>query len=263
MTSPLALAEAAAREAGALLLELARSPRAVEKKGAIDLVTDADRAAEKAILARVRAAFPDHAIMAEESGGAVRGLTWIVDPLDGTTNFAHGFPQWCVSIALADGEEPLVGVIFDPVKDELFAAERGRGATLNGRALRVSAARKLDDAILATGFPYDRRERADFYLPFYRAAVIATQGVRRAGAAALDLAWTACGRVDGYFEFGVRAWDVAAGSLLVREAGGRVSDMKGGPLLLDGRNIAVSNGAIHDELLAMIATAWPAPPRAS
>ncbi|HVO30907.1 MAG TPA: inositol monophosphatase family protein, partial [bacterium] len=177
--------------------------------------------------------------------------------LDGTTNFAHGHTQWCVSVAWAANGEVQTGVIFDPMRGEMFAASRGRGATLNGEAIRVSSVERLDDSLVATGFPYDRRERADFYMPFYKAAVVATQGVRRAGAAALDLAWTACGRHDAYFEFGIQPWDVAAGTLLVTEAGGRVSDLKGGPHALDGRNTLASNGRLHDETVRLLANAWP------
>lgn len=260
---PLAVAEAAARAAGALLRDGVGRALKIDRKGAIDLVTEMDRASEAVCLARIRAAFPGHAILAEESGaiaGSGTGAgepTWIVDPLDGTTNYAHGHPQWCVTIAFAVGGKVEAGVTFDPLRDELFAAEAGRGATLNGRTLRVSSVGTLNESMIATGFPYDRRERADFYMPFYRAAVVASQGVRRAGAAALDIAWVAAGRMDLYFEFGIRPWDVAAGELMVREAGGTVSDMKGGPHLLDGRNTLATNGRLHAESVAMLRAAWP------
>jgi myo-inositol-1(or 4)-monophosphatase len=252
------VAERAAREAGSALAAAFGGSFRVENKGAIDLVTEMDRIAEKIVLERIRAAFPRDAVMAEESGGALgSGNLWIVDPLDGTTNFAHGHPQFCVSIGFAIAGEPRCGVIYDPLRAEMFCAEKGRGATLNGKALRVSGVATLNESLVATGFPYDRRERADFYMPFYRAAVIATQGVRRAGAAALDLAWVACGRCDAYFEFGIKPWDVCAGSLLVTEAGGKMSDMRGGPHRLDAPHVLASNGLLHEETVGLIASAWP------
>ena len=260
--TPLAVAESIARAAGAMLRSGYGRAWTSEHKGAIDLVTEMDRAVEKEILARLSAAFPSHAVLAEESGGA--GLQeerlWIVDPLDGTTNFAHAHPQFCVSIAYAEKGEVKAGVVYDPLRDELFAASAGGGATLDGRRIRVSEAPTLDDALVATGFPYDRRERADFYMAFYREAVVRTQGVRRAGSAALDIAWVACGRLDAYFEFGIKPWDIGAGELLVREAGGTVTDMKGGEHRLDGANTLASNGVLHEPMLAMIATAWRSAP---
>lgn len=263
---PLEVAEAAARAAGAMLRENVGRALKVDRKGAIDLVTEMDRASEDLCLARIRAAFPGHAILAEESGSiagdadnaARGGPMWIVDPLDGTTNYAHGHPQWCVTIAFALDGKVEAGVTYDPLRDELFAAEAGRGATLNGKPIRVSSVATLDESMIATGFPYDRRERADFYMPFYKAAVVASQGVRRAGAAALDVAWVACGRMDLYFEFGIKPWDVATGELLVREAGGKVTDMKGGPHLLEGRNTLATNGRLHDASVALLRAAWPA-----
>lgn len=255
------LAERAAREAGAFLAHaFAKGGAKVEHKGAIDLVTDADRGAQEILLRRIRAAFPGDAVLAEEGETAAQpGLDapglWIVDPLDGTTNFAHGHPQWCVSVGWAARGVVQAGVIFDPLRDEMFVAERGRGATRNGVPIEVSKTATLDASLVATGFPYDRRERADYYMAFYRAAVVATQGVRRAGAAALDLAWTACGRHDAYFELGIKPWDVAAGTLLVAEAGGRVSDYAGGPHRLDGANTVATNDAVHEEVLALLAGA--------
>ena len=252
------VAERAAREAGRMLAAAFGGAVAFERKGAVDLVTAMDREAERIVVGRIRAAFPGDAIMAEESGGSLGAENlWIVDPLDGTTNFAHGHPQFCVSIGWAHRGVVHAGVIYDPTRDEMFVAETGRGATLNARAIRVSSTATLDESLLATGFPYDRRERADFYMPFYKAAVVRTQGVRRAGAAALDLAWVACGRCDAYFEFGIKPWDVAAGTLLVTEAGGRISDLRGGPHTLDGAQTLASNARIHDETLAMLRDAWP------
>ncbi len=261
----LAEAEAAARDAGRLLAgSFGRRDLRVELKGRIDLVTEMDRRAEETIVRRLRAARPGAAILAEESGtiegrgGASGGHgTWIVDPLDGTTNYAHGHPQWCVSIAYADGGRVLAGCVFDPLRDEMFAAAEGAGARLNGAPIRVSEIVAIEGSLLATGFPYDRRERADHYLSFYKAAMCAAQGVRRAGSAALDLAWTAAGRHDGFFEFKLKAWDIAAGELLVREAGGRVSDVSGGPLHLDGGETVATNGRLHDELLRLLRDAWP------
>lgn len=261
---PLEVAEKAARAAGAILLEgFGREGMEVERKGAVDLVTEMDRAAESEILERLRSAFPSHSMMAEESahaGGTAHEEAehlWIVDPLDGTTNYAHGHPQWAISIGYARAGRVVAGVVYDAARDELFAAADGKGATLNGKPIEVSRALTLDESLVATGFPYDRRERIDFYMPFYRAAVLSTQGVRRAGAAALDMAWVACGRLDAYFEFGIQPWDVAAGEILVREAGGMLSDMRGGEHRLQGRNTLASNGRVHDATLAMLARAWP------
>ena len=249
-------AELAARAAGRLLAENAGRSLRAEHKGAVDLVTEMDKASEALILERLRAAYPDAAVLAEEGGataGSAAGGSWIVDPLDGTTNYAHGHPQWCVSIAYEHGGVVRAGVVFDALRDETFAAAEGEGALLNGRPMRVSGVDTLDASLLATGFPYDRRERADFYMAYYKAAVVATQGVRRAGAAALDMAWVAAGRLDGYFELGIQAWDVAAGELLVREAGGTVTAFDGGPHVLTGRNTVATNGAIQDELVRMLA----------
>ncbi len=234
--------------------------KAVSKSNSIDLVTQADRQAQAALLRVVRGAYPRHAVLAEEGGlpvptqGAER---WIVDPLDGTTNFVHGFPQFCVSIAFERDGVIELGVILDAFHRECFVARRGRGARLNGRRIRVSGCRRLGNSLVGTGFPYDRRERAVFYLAFYEAFTRRTQGVRRAGAAALDLAWVGCGRLDGFWEFGLKAWDVAAGALVVKEAGGRVTGMEGGPLGLDEGKIVASNGLIHGELLKTISATMP------
>ena len=252
------VAERAARMAGTRLAEALGGRLVIERKSAVELVTEMDRAAERIILEQIRTAFPKDTVMAEESGGSLGADSlWIVDPLDGTTNFAHANPHYCVSIAWAWRGVVRAAAVFDPMRNEMFIAEEGRGATLNGLPIRVSSAATLNDSLIATGFPYDRRERADFYMPFYKAAVVSTQGVRRAGVAALDLAWVACGRCDAYFEFGIKAWDIAAGSLLVLEAGGKMSDMRGGPHALDGAETLASNGHIHDETLAMLRGAWP------
>lgn len=261
-------AEGAAREAGKLLARSAGRAQKVERKSelgvpppgahplarSIDLVTEMDRASELLLVERLRAAFPGTGVLAEEGGEiAGTGGRWIIDPLDGTTNYAHGHPQWCVTIAFERDDEVRAGVVFDALRDEMFAASQGEGAFLNGRPIRVSRVATLDDSLLATGFPYDRRERADFYMAYYKAAVVATQGVRRAGSAALDMAWVASGRLDGYFEHGIKAWDVAAGELLVREAGGTVTNFEGGPHVLTGQRTVATNGFVHAETLALLA----------
>ncbi|MCC6191480.1 MAG: inositol monophosphatase [Anaerolineales bacterium] len=253
MPDYLTLAIVAAREAGALLREGFGQATRVEHKGAIDLVTDYDRQAEALILARLRAAFPEHAINAEESGrtaGSAR--EWLVDPLDGTTNFAHGFPQFAVSLALTEHGRLTVGVVYDPLRDELFAARSGQGATLNGAAIRVSAVRSLDQALLTTGFPYDIRTNPRNNLAEFTRFQLRCQAVRRPGAAALDCAWVAAGRADGYWELRVSPWDVAAGALIAREAGGRVTSPAGGDDFLGQDAIVVSNGLIHAEMLAVL-----------
>ena len=223
------------------------------KSSAIDLVTDVDRACEAAILDVICSTFPDHAVLAEESGA--RGeheFLWLVDPLDGTTNFAHGYPQVAISVALRRGLQTVLGVVYDPIREELFVARRGGGAFLNDRPLRVSSTASLASSLLASGFPYDRREHAVFYLSFFKAFMLRTQGIRRAGSAALDLCWVAAGRVDGFWEWKLKPWDTAAGALLVEEAGGRVSDFRGGRFDVFGEQTLASNGWIHEEMLELI-----------
>lgn len=250
--NPLKTALAAAREAGALLLECVHAPLQIEEKAQrADLVTQADRASEAAIVARLRADFPDATILGEE-GGVRRGTSqerWIVDPLDGTTNFAHGYPLFCISIAYERDGELLAGVVYAPMMKELFAAERGAGATRNGQPMRVSSIPRVADAMLCTGFkPFDYQTNA----PYFERASHHAQAVRRDGAAALDLAYTAMGRFDGFWEFDLSPWDTAAGVLLVREAGGRVSALDGSQYDLAGRTVLASNGAIHGELSALL-----------
>jgi myo-inositol-1(or 4)-monophosphatase len=239
-----------ARDAGAILM----SHRGVrfELKGEYDLVTAADRASEKLVVEQLHARFPNHGIVAEEGGGAEMKseYRWFVDPLDGTTNFAHGFPMWNVTLALAYRDQVIAGVVFDPVREEMFTTERGSGAYLNGSRLQVAPAPILEDALVATGFP-SRRRHQNVNVHFYYQLAMITHGVRRAGSAALDLAYTACGRLDGFWEFGLNPWDMAAGTLLVEEAGGRVSGMRGEPLDLYGPYVFASNGHIHDETLAL------------
>ncbi len=252
-------AAAIAREAGAKLREYYAQGVETEYKGDVDLVTVADRAMEKLIRTRLGMAFPEHGIYGEE-GTRERldaQFRWYVDPLDGTTNFAHGFPQFAVSLGLEqrpagtapDADGTLVaGVIFDPMRDELFAAERGRGAQLNGRPIHISSAKELAEALLATGFP-SRKRHASPNIHFYQEFTLRSHGVRRAGSAALDLAYVACGRLDAFWEFNLNPWDTAAGILLVEEAGGRVSDYAGNKYRLASDEILASNGAIHQELI--------------
>jgi myo-inositol-1(or 4)-monophosphatase len=239
-----------AREAGQVLM--AHRGVAFELKGDYDLVTAADRASELLIIKRLREQFPDHGIVAEEGGRAEMQspLRWYVDPLDGTTNFAHGFPLWNVTLALARNEELICGVVFDPLNRELFAAEHGAGARLNGAPIRVSRASALNDALLATGFP-SRKRHQNVNIHFYYQAAMLTHGVRRGGSAAIDLAYTACGRLEGFWEFGLNPWDMAAGVLLVQEAGGRASGMKGEPFNLHGQYLLADNGLIHAETVAL------------
>jgi myo-inositol-1(or 4)-monophosphatase len=259
----------AARAAGRVHLAWLFKTSVTSKSNAIDLVTEADRESETAVIKVIRRAFPDHAILGEESGlsagqSAHRGGSdhgsdhrWIIDPLDGTTNFAHGYPQFCVSIGYERRGRIEFGVVYDAFRKECFVAQRGKGARLNGRPIHVSRTRTLADALLGTGFPYDRRERRRFYLCFWENFMTRSQGVRRAGAAALDLSYVACGRVDGFWEFGLKAWDVAAGSLIIEEAGGRVTNMDGSRLDLDGLRIVASNRPLHREILGVIAETFP------
>lgn len=256
---------AVAHEAGALVR--AAFPRTalanVGYKGAVNPVTETDLAAERLILDRLHAAFPTHRFYAEESGGdewrAPGPPIWLIDPLDGTVNFAHGFPYVGVSLALVVDGQPVVGVIYDPLRDETFAASLGNGATLNGEPIHVSSVEKLEHAFLATGFPYDRRTAPDNNTQRLDHFLRRSQGVRRAGAAVLDLSYVACGRLDGFWEIRLNPWDVAAGIVIVREAGGRVTDDKGGPDCVSGAFIVASNGRIHEEMLRVIREGDAAP----
>jgi myo-inositol-1(or 4)-monophosphatase len=247
-----------AREAGRVLAErFGSASLKVQHKGDIDLVTESDLAAERLIVGRIRNYYPRHDILAEESGTSAQEGTgqseykWIVDPLDGTTNYAHGYPCFCVSIALEEAGELVIGVIYDPTRDELFAAERGAGATLNGRRIRVSETSELNEALLCTGYPYDVRGRDDFARHFTN-FILNAQGVRRDGSAALDLAYVACGRFDGFWEEGLRPWDVAAGAVLIKEAGGYVSRYDNSPLDIYAPPIMASNGLIHEEMMRVL-----------
>lgn len=254
MASYLESATEIAREAGALLSHHFERRIGYELKGEYDLVTEADRASEQLVVDRLKSYFPSHAVLGEEGGlrEASSDYRWYVDPLDGTTNFAHGYPVFNVTLALEHAGEMVCGVIFDPVRREMFTAERGAGAFLNGRRIHVSAVPELGESLLATGFP-SRKRHENVNVHFFHQVSMTTHGIRRGGAAAIDLAYVACGRLDGFWEFGLNPWDMAAGLLLVVEAGGRVSDMKGGPAELRGRHIAVTNGRIHEPLLGLFA----------
>jgi myo-inositol-1(or 4)-monophosphatase len=247
--------EAIAREAGALVMSFFARHITIEYKGDVDLVTEADRASEKLIVERLRTRWPEHGIVAEEGTRTDAGADyrWYVDPLDGTTNFAHGYPVFCISIALARKDERLeAGVLYDPTRDEMFAAERGQGATLNGKPIHVSRTKMLAESLLGTGFPSHKRHKNP-NIHFYQQITLRSHGVRRAGSAALDLANVACGRYDGFWEFNLNPWDTAAGVLLVREAGGRVTRFDGSPFRLDSREVLASDGLIHDELMTNFA----------
>ncbi|HUZ48397.1 MAG TPA: inositol monophosphatase family protein [Candidatus Dormibacteraeota bacterium] len=252
---PLRLAIETAREAGAALLEAGRLPLDIRQKDRrADIVTSADRASEAIVIARIREAYPDAAILAEESGASPGSSDerWIIDPLDGTTNFAHGYPIYCVSIAYERAGELLAGAIYAPALDECFAAERGGGATLNGKPIRVSTIDAVGDAMVCTGFhPADYARNGAHFGAISQVA----QAVRRDGSAALDLAYVACGRFDGFWEFDLHAWDVAAGTLIVREAGGRVTQLGGATAALDASSILATNGRIHAGLDGELARA--------
>lgn len=245
----------AARAAGRLLHSELTGQRRISFKGSpTNLVTEMDARAEALIIERLRAAFPDDAILAEE-GGAQSGRSgrrWIIDPLDGTTNYAHGVPVFAVSIALEQAGAVLVGVVYDPNLEEVFVAERDRGATVNDTPLAVSATTTLNASLLATGFPYNIRDTESNNLAEYGAFSLRAQGVRRMGSAVIYLAYVAAGRLDGYWELRLGPWDVAAGSLLVQEAGGRITSLTGGPLDIDAPTLVASNGRIHDAMLGVL-----------
>ena len=239
-----------AREAGALVANMAERKIPFELKGDFDLVTAADRASEALIVERLQSHFPSHSILGEEGGrrDGQAEYCWYVDPVDGTTNFAHGFPAYNVTMAVEKSGELIAGVIFDPTRNEMFAAEKGGGAYLNGRRIHVSKAAAVNESLVATGFP-SRKRHENINIHFYYQLAMISHGVRRAGAAALDLAYVASGRLDGFWEFGLSPWDMAAGILLVEEAGGRCADMHGAPRLLSGKTLLANNGLIHEEML--------------
>jgi len=238
-----------ALEAGQILREEFERPPDIAYKGDVDLVTQADKRSERAIVAKISQYFPDHSISAEEGLGHVRSseFRWHVDPLDGTTNFAHKYPCFSVSIALAQNGSVLAGVVYNPISNELFAAASGQGATLNGQPISVSQVATLSTSLLCTGFPVHKR-RASNNIHYYYNFTLRSHGVRRDGSAALDLASVACGRFDGFWEFGLNAWDTAAGTLLVREAGGAISDFQGADYVLGGPVVLATNSRIHQEM---------------
>ncbi|MGB7068323.1 MAG: inositol monophosphatase family protein [Pyrinomonadaceae bacterium] len=244
-----------AREAGQILIE--KFGRiTVMKKGDINLVTEADLASEALIIERIRSYYPKHSILAEESGEAVvsggdTAWKWIIDPLDGTTNYAHGYPCFCVTIALEHKGAIVIGVTYDPTRDELFAAEKGRGSSLNNKPIRVSSTNNIGDSLIVTGFPYDFKQREHFarHLTNF---LLNSRGIRRDGSAAIDMAYVACGRFDGFWEEGLNPWDVAAGKLLIEEAGGYVTRYDGSLLNIYELPIVASNGLIHDSMLQIL-----------
>jgi len=245
----------AARKAGTIInragldLDLVR----VSTKGRADFVTEVDKAAEEAILEIISKAYPDHAILAEESGASGKSeYTWIIDPLDGTTNFIHGFPQYAVSIALRHREHITQAVVYDPTRNELFTATRGRGAFMNERRLRVSKRERLADCLIGTGFPFRALEHLDEYVQMFKNITETTAGIRRPGAAALDLAYVAAGRLDGFWEIGLSPWDMAAGGLLILEAGGLVSNFEGEPRFMEDGRIVCAPPKIFPQLLKLV-----------
>lgn len=240
-----------AREAGVLLMEYFHQHVKIEYKGEADLVTIADRKSEALILQHLRAQWPSHDVVGEEGARIETGsdYRWYIDPLDGTTNFAHGFPVFCISMALDYKGERVAGIVYDPTRPELFAAERGSGAFLNGERMHVSKTAKLAESLVATGFPSHKRHKNPNIF-FYHQITLKSHGVRRAGSAALDLASVAAGRFDGFWEFNLNPWDTAAGVLLVEEAGGKVSDFHGGEFQLNSRETVATNGIVHEALLS-------------
>lgn len=247
---------AAAARAGDILLQHRGKAHIVEKKGAIDLVTEADIASEKAITEIIRTTFPEHSIHAEESGIAnKRGpYTWIIDPLDGTTNYAHGLPEFSVSIAFAHEQDPVFGLVLNPVTRELFCGMRNHGAWLNGNPIHVSRTTRLRDALLVTGFPYDLPSVIDPVIARLKQCLLAAQGIRRLGSAALDLCYLACGRFDGFWEQNLAPWDTAAGVVIAREAGATISDFINEPYTLTKKEILATNGLIHEDMARLLRT---------
>jgi myo-inositol-1(or 4)-monophosphatase len=248
------LAIRAAREAGAILQDYAARGFRIEHKGRINLVTEADLASEHHIKELIHSHFPSHRILAEETGehGTGEECVWIIDPLDGTTNFSHGFPCYAVSIGVEQKGQSVLGVIYDPSREEIFVAERGAGATCNGERIRVSTIDSLEQALLVSGFPYDVRERMNDYLPAWRIFLERAQGVRRFGSASIDMACVAAGRVDGFWERGLHAWDVAAGWVIIEEAGGRVTRLDGAAFDNYSSSLLCTNSLIHEEMLAAL-----------
>lgn len=245
-----------ARAAGDVLNHYASREKVVEFKGHANLVTIADKKSEELIVGGILSRYPGHSILAEESGATQAGaaVKWVIDPLDGTTNFAHGYPFYCVSIGVEVDGEMTCGVVYDPVRDELFTAARGRGAFCDGEALKVSGVDQLSHALLITGFPYNFREHLETVVGQFRAFLVASQAVRRGGSAALDLCYLAAGRLDGFWELYLQPWDTAAGRLILEESGGRVSNFRGGPYSIYEKEILASNSLLHEQMLAVLAS---------
>ena len=254
MTDHLNAAVEIAREAGALLAELSTQPLEIQYKRRSDLVTVADRRSEALIVGHLRERFPDHAIVAEEGGNHLSSsdYCWYVDPLDGTTNYAHGFPVYCVTLGLTYRGEVVAGVVYDPTRNEMYTAERGAGAYVNDQRMQVSPIENLSESLVATGFPPFANNH-DLNVQFYFRFTELSHGIRRAGSAALDLCWVAAGRFEGFWELKLNPWDKAAGTLVVTEAGGRISDVRGGDFNLLGDDVFASNGLVHGQMLEVFA----------
>jgi len=246
--------ETVAQQAGAVLREGFGNVRHIQHKGVIDLVTEFDKRSEEVILSAVQREFPDYAVLAEESGRnkIISEFQWVIDPLDGTTNFAHGIPIFSVTISLFRNTSPILGVTYDPLRNEIFSAELGQGATLNHRPIHVSTQVDLEEAVISTGFPYDLRTNPRNNLNQFVQFQLRTRAVRHLASAALDCAWTAMGRLDGYWEFGVQPWDIGAGTLIVQEAGGRVTSVNGDEYSFPEDSILVSNGLLHEQMLHVL-----------
>jgi myo-inositol-1(or 4)-monophosphatase len=244
----------AARAAGAILLNMYGRVHQIMKKGAIDLVTEADLAAEKAILDTIRENFPKDNILSEEAGGhrAVSGRTWLVDPLDGTTNFAHGFPFFAVSMALEIENELVLGIVYNPCMEEYFQAAKGMGAYLNNKPIQVSKTQTLNESLLATGFPYDIHEKPETVMDLFKKILVRAQGVRRPGSAAIDMCYVAAGRFDGFWESDLKPWDTAAGTVIVKEARGKLSTYEGNPYDPYKKSIVAANPFIHDAMIQVL-----------
>jgi len=254
MKEHLEVAKAAAVKAGTILRERISGGREISYKGEINLVTEMDRLSERTVVEAIHRAFPDHGVLAEEEAQIENssGSLWIIDPLDGTTNYAHGYPSFSVSIALESSGEVIVGVVYDPMRDELFSAARGQGAFLNGNPIAVSRNDILIRSLLATGFPYDRAVSKENNLNYFNALILVSQEIRRSGSASLDLCAVAAGRLDGYWELKLHPWDVAAGSLIVQEAGGTMSDFTGARFNIRDKELVASNGRIHGLMLDIL-----------
>jgi len=250
----LGAAQAAAREAGHLLRQNIDKSGEIFFKGVVDLVTDSDNASQKMIFKRLSSAFPDHDFLAEEGLCQAKGseFRWIIDPLDGTTNYAHRFPVFCISTALEQNGEVVLGVIYDPMREEMFWGVKGEGAFLNGEKIQVSKVSDLNKSLIATGFPYDLRESKVNNIRHFNNFVLRVQAIRRCGSAALDLCYVACGRFDGFWELKLNPWDVAAGALIVKEAGGSLSDFQGREFSIYGSEILATNSLIHEEMVKVL-----------